>query len=301
MAAMLYHHTPCRRTSAPTRPDTVTSLPTDTEIRITDLHKTFGDKQVLRGVNLDIHVGDTIAIVGGSGCGKTVLLNHVLGQLTPDRGHIEVIDHDAPGLELRRLDSIGELEIDRLHRHWGVVFQRNALFSGTVHDNIALWLREMKHLDEAAITPIARHVLEVVGLRTDDAFLATDQHELSGGMAKRLAIARALAMSPVVLFYDEPTTGLDPVTCARMHDLIHATHNEIVDTGSARTTVIITHDKDLLTRLRPRTVMLHEGRVFFDGPFEAFAANDSPIIRPYFEIMPLLNERGAATSKPAAG
>ena len=112
-------------------------------------------------------------------------------------------------------------------------------------------------------------------------------------MAKRLAIARALAMSPVVLFYDEPTTGLDPSTSARMHDLIQATHDEVLPAGTTRTTVIITHDKDLLTRLRPRTVMLHEGRVFFDGPFEAFAANESEIVRPYFDLMPVLHERAA--------
>lgn len=263
------------------------------EIGIHDLHKAFGDKQVLRGIELGIGAGETVAVVGGSGCGKTVLLNHVLGQLRPDRGYVAVVDHDDPAHPLRRLDEVGELDIDRIHRHWGVVFQKNALFSGTVWDNIALWLREMRNLDDAAIRPIAERVLGVVDLRADDAFLATDQHELSGGMAKRLAIARALAMSPVVLFYDEPTTGLDPATSARMHDLIHATHNERLPSGIHRTTVIITHDKDLLTRLRPRTVMLHEGRVFFDGPYERFAASSSPIIRPYFDLMPLLNERGA--------
>ncbi|MGE0486248.1 MAG: ABC transporter ATP-binding protein [Gammaproteobacteria bacterium] len=266
------------------------------EIEIHDLHKSFGDKAVLRGVSLSIRAGDTVAIVGGSGCGKTVLLNHVLGQLQPDRGYVAVVDHDDPSAPLRRLTDIGELEIDRIHGHWGVVFQKNALFSGTVYDNIALWLREMKQMEDADIRPVATHVLGVVGLRGDDDFLATDQHELSGGMAKRLAIARALAMSPVVLFYDEPTTGLDPSTSARMHDLIQVTHDEILPSGVERTTVIITHDKDLLTRLRPRTVMLHEGRVFFDGPFADFAANESEIVRPYFDLMPILHER-----RPPAG
>jgi phospholipid/cholesterol/gamma-HCH transport system ATP-binding protein len=133
----------------------------------------------------------------------------------------------------------------------------------------------------------------VVVLRSDDEFLATDNHDLSGGMAKRLAIARALAMEPVVLFYDEPTTGLDPVNAARMHDLIHATHNTVLPGGLERTTVIVTHDKDLLVRLRPRTVLLHEGRVHFDGPFSAFEQADSEAIRPYFELMPILNRRPA--------
>ncbi|MGR8918417.1 MAG: ABC transporter ATP-binding protein [Gammaproteobacteria bacterium] len=259
------------------------------EIGIHDLHKAFGAKQVLRGVELEIREGDTIAIVGGSGCGKTVLLDHVLGKLTADHGAIEVIDHDAPGEPLRRLAEIGEFEIDRIHRHWGVVFQRNALFSGTVYDNIALWLKDVRGMADPAIRAIAERVLAEVGLRTDDDFLAIDHHELSGGMAKRLAVARALAMDPLVLFYDEPTTGLDPTTASRMQDLIYATHNAIMPTGRERTTVIVTHDKDLLTRLRPRTVMLHEGRVFFDGPFDAFECDDSAIIRPYFELMPILN------------
>ncbi len=259
------------------------------EIEITGLCKSFGDKAVLRGVDLTIHEGDTLAIVGGSGCGKTVLLNHILGQLRPDAGRIAVVDHDDPSEPLRDLGDIGEFEIDRIHKHWGVVFQRNALFSGSVLDNIALWLRDVKRLPEKQIREVARTVLAEVGLRDDDDFLAMDHHELSGGMAKRLAIARALAMNPVVLFYDEPTTGLDPTSAARMHDLIFATHNAIVDSGRERTTIIITHDKDLLTRLRPRTVMLHEGRVRFDGPFEAFERDASDIIRPYFELMPILN------------
>lgn len=275
--------------SEPPDPAEQTSCHARTEIRIVDLHKSFGDKHVLNGVDLNIYAGDTVAIVGGSGCGKTVLLDHVLGQLRPDRGYVAVVDHDDPRQPLRRLDEIGELEIEHIHRHWGVVFQRNALFSGSVYDNIALWLKESLQLDDAAIAGIVRRVLAGVGLRDDDAFLATDQHELSGGMAKRVAIARALAMAPMVLFYDEPTTGLDPTSAAHMHELIHATHNELLPAGGERTTIIVTHDKDLLTRLRPRTVMLHEGRVFFDGPFDEFAANASPIVRPYFELMPVLN------------
>jgi len=264
------------------------------EIAIAGLHKGFGGKQVLRGVDLEVQAGDTLAIVGGSGCGKTVLLDHILGKLTPDSGRIEVVDHDDPQQPLRDLATVGALEIERIHKHWGVVFQRNALFSGTVHDNIALWLRDIAGLDEQVVRARARSVLEVVGLRTDDAFLATDQHDLSGGMAKRLAIARALAMEPIVLFYDEPTTGLDPTNAGRMHDLIFATHNASLPGGVERTTVIITHDKDLLTRLRPRTVLLHEGRVHFDGPFRAFEQADSDIIRPYFEMMPILNQRPLA-------
>jgi phospholipid/cholesterol/gamma-HCH transport system ATP-binding protein len=170
-----------------------------------------------------------------------------------------------------------------------VVFQRNALFSGSVYDNIALWLDEVRHLGASDILPIARRALHDVGLESDDDFLAQDHSSLSGGMAKRLAVARALSMDPVVIFYDEPTTGLDPSSAAQIQDLIHTTHyhHERAD----RTTVMITHDKDLLSRLRPRTVMIHDGQVFFDGPFEDFVESDSPIIRPYFDLMPVLHQR----------
>jgi phospholipid/cholesterol/gamma-HCH transport system ATP-binding protein len=257
------------------------------EIRVHDLHKSFQDKPVLAGIDLEVFQGDVLAVVGGSGCGKTVLLNHILGQLVADRGYIEVVNHDLDGEPLVDLRDVGEFELDGIHKHWGVVFQRNALFSGTVFHNIALWLREVKGTPAAEIRAIAERTLADVGLPNDGEFLELPQEKLSGGMAKRLAVARALAMDPVVIFYDEPTTGLDPISASQIHALIQQTHEAM----ARRTTVIITHDKDLLTRLRPRTVMLHEGRVFFDGSFEQFEDSDSPIIRPYFELMPVLQTR----------
>lgn len=258
------------------------------EIRVTGLHKAFGDNRVLRGVDLTIYRGEMVAIVGGSGSGKTVLLSHVLGQLEPDQGHVVVADHDEKGAPLVDLKALGLVATDGLHTHWGMVFQKNALFSGSVVDNIGLWLHEVKNLEVEAIVPIARRVLAAVGLPSDDAFLDTDVNDLSGGMAKRLAVARALAMSPAVIFYDEPTTGLDPATANTIHDLILETHEEPLPDGAHRTTVIITHDKDLLSRLKPRTIMLYDGKVFFDGPFDDFEASTSPIIRPYFDLMPML-------------
>lgn len=257
------------------------------EIQIENLHKAFDDKQVLKGIDLDVYQGDVIAIVGGSGCGKTVLLNHILSQYPPDQGHIRVIDHDDPKESLRDLTDINEFNLDDIHKHWGVVFQRNALFSGTVYENIALWLREIKGLNDAAILPIARKNLRAVSLPDDKKFLNRPQEKLSGGMAKRLAIARALAMDPIVIFYDEPTTGLDPTSSGQIHNLIHDTHFE----QDHRTSIIITHDKDLLSRLQPRVIMLHEGKVLFDGPFEEFKASESEVIRPYFELMPILQRR----------
>ncbi len=261
------------------------------EIRIDGLCKAFGAHRVLTGIDLSIERGEIVAIVGGSGSGKTVLLNHILGRLDPDQGRVLVADHDMDGAPLIDLTALDTMETDRLHTHWGVVFQRNALFSGTVLDNIGLWLSEVRGLEEPEIIAVAQKVLVAVDLPDTDDFMATDVNELSGGMAKRLAVARALAMDPEVLFYDEPTTGLDPTTASTMHDLIARTHVAPTRSGKHRTTLIVTHDKDLLRRLQPRTVMLHEGVVFFDGPFADFEGSASPIIRPYFDLMPVLHGR----------
>ncbi len=264
---------------------------TAVEIDVEGLTKAFGEHRVLEGVDLRVCRGEIVAIVGGSGCGKTVLLNHILGQLAPDSGRIRVADHTRAGAPLVDLAQLDERERDALHTHWGVVFQRNALFSGTVYTNFALWLAEVRNLEEAEIEPIARHALTAVGLPADDGFMDGAVDSLSGGMAKRLAIARALSMDPNVIFYDEPTTGLDPTSAAQVQGLIYETHIEAASGGARRTTLIITHDKDLLIRLKPRVVMLHEGGVHFDGPYDAFAAAASPVIRPYFDLMPALHQR----------
>ena len=263
------------------------------EIRVEDLCKAFDDHPVLRGVDLEICRGEVVAVVGGSGCGKTVLLNLILGLLAPDAGRVLVADHERPETVLVDPSLLDDTELDTIHTHWGVVFQNNALFSGTVYDNISLCLEEVKELGGDTIRPIARSVLTAVDLPTDDDFLNTDTNDLSGGMAKRLAVARALSMEPNVIFYDEPTTGLDPSSAIQIQDLILTTHFDRKTGDSERTTVIITHDKDLLGRLQPRTVMLHEGRVSFDGPFREFESSGSPLIRPYFDLMPVLHEKAA--------
>ncbi len=263
------------------------------EIHIEGLHKAFDDHSVLRGVDLDVREGEMVAIVGGSGCGKTVLLNHILGQLKPDAGRVLVADHTREPAEMVDIAALDDQALCDIHTHWGVVFQRNALFSGSVFDNIALWLRDIRSMKDEAIEPIARKVLAAVALPADDAFLAIPTESLSGGMAKRLAVARALSMDPVMMFYDEPTTGLDPTSASQIQDLILATHRARTESGRSRTTLIVTHDKDLLTRLEPRTVMLHQGKVAFDGPFAGFKHSASGIIRPYFDLMPVLNQRAA--------
>ena len=201
------------------------------------------------------------------------------------------MDRNEKPWQLKNLDDFTELEIDDIHKHWGVVFQRNALFSGSVFFNIALWLTEIKGMEDDAIRPIAKRALESVALPSDNTFMDKSGSELSGGMAKRLAIARAIAMDPYIFFYDEPTTGLDPTSSANIHDLIFKIHGSPMEDGSQRTSIIITHDKDLLSRLRPRTIMLHEGKVHFDGSFDEFESSKSDIILPYFKMMPALNDR----------
>lgn len=268
------------------------------EIRVEGLHKSFRTAHVLRGINLDIREGELIAIVGGSGSGKTVLLNHMTGLMKPDRGRVLIADPSGPASHPHLIDlaEADESTMERIRVNWAIVFQRNALFSGTVLQNIALWLREIKRMREDQIRAIAVDALNSVGFSDPEALLTKDRDELSGGMAKRVAIARALAMDPEIIFYDEPTTGLDPTLSGQIHELIDLVHRRArsrTDHGAQiqRTSVVVTHDKDLLRRLRPRIVMLHEGRVFFDGPFDAFERCDSPIVRPYFDMMIALHQR----------
>jgi phospholipid/cholesterol/gamma-HCH transport system ATP-binding protein len=281
------------------------NAPNAMEVRVEGLHKAFDAKPVLRGVDLAIRSGEMVAIVGASGCGKTVLLKHITGHFRPDAGSVLVADHeaepdDAGRAPLRDLATLDERGLDRLRVHWAFVFQRNALLSGSVLENLALWPREIKRMTDAEILPLARRALVDVGLDPDQV-LRRDRELLSGGMAKRVAIARALMMDPVLVLYDEPTAGLDPEMCAQIDDLIAHTHRArpglcAQRPSIVRTSVIVTHDTQLLQRLRPRVVMLHDGRVYFDGTFDAFVASGDSHIRPYVEQMAFLHQRGGALS-----
>jgi phospholipid/cholesterol/gamma-HCH transport system ATP-binding protein len=259
-------------------------------VLVENLHKSFGRNQVLRGVNLSIRRGEMVAIVGASGGGKSVLLKHLIGVLRPDVGRVCTADHESPGSPLVDLATLDEAGMDRLRRHWAIVFQKNALFSGTVFDNVALGLSDVKGMSDQQIRDRVRQVLESVGLGFDEV-APMDRDQVSGGMAKRVAIARALALDPVLMFYDEPTTGLDPGRSEQIQNLIAEVHGRPADDGERRTTIIVTHDTGLLFRLQPRIIMLHEGVVHFDGTAEAFQHSDSPAVRPYLELMPVLQAR----------
>lgn len=264
------------------------------EIAVQDVWKSFRGRAVLKGINLTISRGDIVAVVGHSGCGKTVFLDHLTGLQTPDRGSIRVTDHHRPERPLVEMVGIDADRLDEIRLHWAIVFQHNALFTGTVYDNIALWMREHTELNERKIKARVRESLEAVMLDVDDV-VNKERDALSGGMAKRVAIARAIAINPNVIFYDEPTTGLDPVVSGHIHELIWNVHHRPVDEAGTmpRTSIFITHDRELLRRISPRVVMLDGGVVVFDGPYEAFRESKVDAAKRYLETMPVLHARPA--------
>jgi phospholipid/cholesterol/gamma-HCH transport system ATP-binding protein len=266
-------------------------LAASTEIQIECLSKSFGSHRVLDDINLVVHSAEMIAFVGGSGTGKTTLLRHIIGLEHPDQGRVLLADHESVGSPLVDLATLDPESMERIERHWAVVFQGNALLAGrSVEANISLPLREVQHLDESTIRSKVREAVREVALDPEkDLDLTVDQ--LSGGMAKRVAVARALAMDPILLLYDEPTTGLDPQVSKHIQFLIEAIHNKKTASGFRRTSVFITHDKELLYRLQPRIIMLDSAHIVFDGTYGDFQNSESPIIRPYFELMPRLHSR----------
>jgi phospholipid/cholesterol/gamma-HCH transport system ATP-binding protein len=261
----------------------------------------FGSHRVLDGINLEVRSGEMLAIVGGSGNGKSTLLRQIIGLDHPDRGRVLVADHESDGSPLVDLATLNTAGMESLERHWAVVFQGNALLSGhTVGFNIAAPLREVQGLDGSIVRRKVQDVVREVALDPDkDLDLTIDQ--LSGGMAKRVAIARALALDPILLLYDEPTTALDPQVAEKIQDLMRSVHQQKTASGFARTSFIITHDKDMLYRLGPRIIMLDAGRITFDGTYDAFSQSNSPAIRPYFELMPELHQRPTNSVDRASG
>ncbi len=260
------------------------------EVVAEGLCRSFGARPVLAGIDLRVQRGQMVAIVGGSGSGKTVLLHLLAGLIPPTSGRVLAADHSRAGAPLVDLATLDEDALDAVRRHWAVVFQQNALFSGSVYENIALLLREHGERHEGRILDRATRALEAVALDVGDV-LHKDRDSLSGGMAKRVAIARAIALSPALIYYDEPTTGLDPVVGARIHELIWTTHLTPTDDAVPRTSVLVTHDKELLRRVRPRVVMLHAGSVCFAGTYDEFEAVPSGPPAEYLRAMPVLHAR----------
>jgi phospholipid/cholesterol/gamma-HCH transport system ATP-binding protein len=235
-------------------------------IKMENLYKSFGDVEVLKGVSLQVERGEILALIGGSGHGKTVILKHVAGLMRPDRGRV-----DSDGKDVY---SLGRNELEELRSHLGFLFQSGALFSSlTVFDNVAFPLREKTRLAELEIREKVLTVLEQVGLRgAEDKYPA----QISGGMIKRTALARSLMRNPEIMLFDEPTTGLDPVIAHTILDLIQWIHKELKFTG-----MIVSHELSRVFQIVQKVAMLHEGVILFVGTPEEIMASRDPIVRQF--------------------
>ena len=229
-------------------------------IELRELCAQFGRQQVLRDITLSIPRGQTLAIIGESGCGKTVLLKHMIGMLRPASGHV--------AFDGQRIDQLGDKQLTALRSRFGFLFQSAALFdSMTVAENVAFPLKENSRLTAEKIDQIVAQRVNQVGL--PQSVLTKRPAQLSGGMRKRVGLARALAMSPEVLLYDEPTTGLDPIVSDVINELIMRTREQ-----NAVTSIVVTHDMKTAKKVADRVVMLYplgrlraaEGQAIYDGP-----------------------------------
>lgn len=233
-------------------------------IEIRNLQKSFGSKTVLKGVNLDINPGETLVVIGRSGCGKSVLLKHIIGLLHPDEGYIKV--------EGQTVNELKEKELYKLRAKFGFLFQGAALFdSMTVGENVALSLTENNNgYTRGEIERITDAKLNLVGLR---GIQNLKPSELSGGMKKRVGLARALVHDPDYILYDEPTTGLDPIMSDSIDDLIKELSDKLKVTS-----IVVTHDMFSVKNVANRVALMHEGIIYFDGTPEELASSADPVI-----------------------
>jgi len=232
-------------------------------MRVKDLHKTFGSLKVLRGVTIAFPRGMTTVVMGPSGCGKSVLLKHLVRLERPSRGEV--------WFGGSRIDAERERDLGGVRRRIGFLFQQGALFDSlTVGDNVAFPLVEHGLTREGARDPRVRKVLRMVGLEEKIGQMPAD---LSGGQRKRIALARAIVLQPEVVLYDEPTTGLDPITSDVINELILKLAAEL-----GITSVVVTHDLTSAFKVADRMVMLHEGRVRLEGVPAAFRASQDPVV-----------------------
>jgi phospholipid/cholesterol/gamma-HCH transport system ATP-binding protein len=232
-------------------------------IRLVDIHKSFGKQKVLDGLNLDIEEGKTTVIIGRSGGGKSVLLKHIIGLLKPDSGEV-LID----GTDLAKLD---DKDLNEIRKRFGMLFQEGALFdSMNVGDNVAFPLREQTKMKETEIHQVIIDLLRAVGLVDVENKMPS---QLSGGMRKRVGLARALALRPQIVLFDEPTTGLDPI-------MIEAINRLIIDTQKNfnLTCIVISHDLDSIFKIGQKIAMLNQGKIIEYGTPEEVRASRNPAV-----------------------
>jgi phospholipid/cholesterol/gamma-HCH transport system ATP-binding protein len=267
--------------------DETTQRSDEFQIRIRGLKKAFGPHQVLKGVDLDVVRGKINIIIGGSGQGKSVLMKHLMGLLKPDAGHIYVDGEDVVGLD--------DVQLDKARLKFGMSFQYSALFDSlTVEENVAFPLKEhtKKHAEE--IRGLVREKLHSLGLRNIEKKYPA---ELSGGMRKRVGLARALVLRPEILLYDEPTTGLDPVATKNVDDMIRDISKE-----TNVTSVVISHDMASTFRIADRIAMLSGGVIVESGTPDEIKRSRNEDLREFVEVSgavkmePLVDETGETTS-----
>lgn len=236
------------------------------EVSIKNLVKYFGPNKVLDGVTLDIYRGETFVIMGGSGCGKSTLLRHMTGAIKPSSGTVTVLGKD--------MSSLSADELEQLKPKFGMSFQSAALIDYmNVEENVALPLIEHTNLDREIISIIVKMKLNLVGLGGKEDLMPS---QLSGGMKKRVGLARAIAMDPQIIFYDEPTAGLDPVVCAVVDKLILDLSKKLL-----LTSVVVTHNMESVFRIADRAAMLHNGKVLQVGTPEEIKHSQNPIVQQF--------------------
>lgn len=232
-------------------------------IQLLDIHKSFGKQKVLDGLNFEIEDGKTTVIIGRSGGGKSVLLKHIIGLLRPDSGRVFIDGTEITGLN--------DKELNEIRKRFGMLFQEGALFdSMNVAENVAFPLREQTKMKDKEIMQVVAERLKAVGLPGVEKKMPS---ELSGGMRKRVGLARALALLPQIVLFDEPTTGLDPIMTDAIDELIIETQRNF-----NLTCVVISHDLDSIFRIGHRIAMLHEGRIIESGTPEEIRASTNPVL-----------------------
>src|SRR3990167_4108272 len=240
-------------------------------IRVKALVKNYGSRRILDSISLDIYEGETLVVMGGSGCGKSTFLRHLIGSIRPDSGEVWMFGKD--------IAKASDEEMDEIKKKFGMLFQSGALFdSMTVAENIALPLREHAKLDENIINIVVRMKLELVGLRGFENLMPS---QLSGGMKKRVGLARAMAMDPEIVFYDEPTTGLDPIMAGVIDKLILDLSKKL-----SITSVVVTHDMQSVFRIADRIAMLHEGKEVQAGTTDEIKNSSNPSVRQFISGSP---------------
>ena len=241
----------------------------DVKIKIRNLSKSFGKKQVLNGIDLDLHKGESLVVIGGSGTGKSVLIKCIQGLLVPDSGSIEI-----DGIEI-----VGENNevLDSMHSKMGMLFQGGALFDSlSVWENVAFDLIQNKGIRKKEAKIVAIKVLRQVGLGADIADLYPS--ELSGGMQKRVGLARAVITKPEIIFFDEPTTGLDPIMADVINDLIIESAKDL-----GATTLTITHDMASARKIADKIAMLYQGKIIWYGSVKELDKTTNPYVRQFIK------------------